>query len=311
MAAGTLAGATICVDERGSRLRGIDVERVVGWAPRLAFEDIVDHPRLPVARKVYIDRFLEVYGGDPFLVRLLIECGRFLVYLITTILEAAQDPMRRETWVTVGLLKRTMALYGLASGRQVDHLIARMCEVGYMELRPSEQDGRVRILTPTEKLRAHDREWLAAHFAPLTILFPQHDYAPVMRRDPQTQAAIRRACVALLPLGAKALQAEPDMLLFLNRAAGYPVLAALLQAAMAAGGDAHTAVPYADIGDRFAVSRTHIRGLLTDAEANGLVKLHARGGRSVEILPRLWASHDRGIAGGMYLHDLAYVAATT
>jgi hypothetical protein len=29
----------------------------------------------------------------------------------------------------------------------------------------------------------------------------------------------------------------------------------------------------------------------------------------VEILPRLWSSHDRGIAGGMYLHDLTYLAA--
>jgi hypothetical protein len=204
-----------------------------------------------------------------------------------------------------------MALYGLASGRHIDQLIARMCEVGYMALRPSARDGRVRILSSTEKMLAHDREWLAAHFAPLTILFPQHDYGPVMRRDPQFCAAIRRAILAILPVAAKALQSEPDVLLFLNRAAGYPILAALLQAAMADGGNGRTAVPYGDVGDRFAVSRTHVRQLLTDAEATGLVKLHARGGRSVEILPRLWASHDRGIAGGMYLHDVAYMAVAT
>jgi hypothetical protein len=211
--------------------------------------------------------------------------------------------------MTVGLLKQTMGMFGLASGRQVDHLIARLCEVGYMETRPSEQDGRVRILRPTEKLRAHDREWMAAHFAPLTILYPQHDYGPVMRRDPQFQTAFRRASVPFLPIAAKLLKSTPDMLMFLNRAAGYPMLAALLQAAMRQGANAPIEVPYAEIGGRFGVSRTHIRDLLSEAEANGLVKLHARGGRSVEILPRLWASHDRGTAGGMYLNDIIYVAA--
>jgi hypothetical protein len=48
--------------------------------------------------------------------------------------------------------------------------------------------------------------------------------------------------------------------------------------------------------------------LLVAAEETGLVKLHARGGRGVEILPRLWSSDDRSIAVGMWLHDMAYVA---
>jgi DNA-binding FadR family transcriptional regulator len=69
-------------------------------------------------------------------------------------------------------------------------------------------------------------------------------------------------------------------------------------------------VPYADIGDRFGVSRTHVRQLLVAAQDVGLVNLKARGGHRVEILPRLWASYDRSIAGGMFLHDLVYGAAT-
>ena len=58
------------------------------------------------------------------------------------------------------------------------------------------------------------------------------------------------------------------------------------------------------------MSHTHVRKVLVAAEERGLVKLHARGGRQVEILPRLWSSHDFGITGGMYLHDILYVAAT-
>jgi hypothetical protein len=83
-------------------LEEADIERLIGGAPRVALEDIVGHPRLPDARKVYIDRFLDIYGDDPFLVRLLIESGRFFVYNLTVVLEAAQDPARRQTWLTSG-----------------------------------------------------------------------------------------------------------------------------------------------------------------------------------------------------------------
>src|SRR6516165_6394926 len=157
-------------------LDAAEMERLIGGAPRVTIEDIVGHPQFPEARKAYVDSFLEVYGDDPFLVRLLIESGRFLVYLIAVVLDAAQDPARRETWFTVGRLKQEMTMFGLASERQVDHLVARLCEVGFMDLRPSEQDRRVRILKPTEKLRAHDRDWLVAHYAPLAVHYPHHDY---------------------------------------------------------------------------------------------------------------------------------------
>jgi DNA-binding MarR family transcriptional regulator len=290
-------------------LHDSEIERLIGGPPRLTLEGIVSHPRLPAARKLYLDRFLAVYGDDPFVVRLLIESGRFLVYHVTVVLEAAQDPDRPETWLTVSLLKRTMAMFGLASGRHVDALVARLRAVGYIEARRSEQDRRLTILKPTEALRAHDREWLAAHYAPLTVLYPRHDYSLVMRGDRRFQAVHRRTCMPFLPLGAKLLLAVPDMMLFLNRASGYPVIASLLQAAMADPDRPHAAVPFGDIGDRFGVSRTHVRKLLEAAEEQGLVKLHERGGHRVEILPRLWASHDRGIAGGMYGHDLVYLAA--
>jgi len=117
-------------------------------------------------------------------------------------------------------------------------------EHGRGRSRASEQDRRVRILRPTEKLRAHDRDWLPTHFAPLTILYPQHDYGLVMRRDPEFQVAFRRACIPFIPFGAKVLFSVPDMLLFLNHAAGYMVIAALRQIAMSDGDPSHAAMPY-------------------------------------------------------------------
>ncbi|GGI28556.1 hypothetical protein GCM10010987_49990 [Bradyrhizobium guangdongense] len=288
-------------------MESAEVARLLGRQPRVGHDDIVQHPRLGEARRHYLDCFLRLYDGEPFLVRLLIESGRFSLYHLALVLEAAQDPARRESWLTIGLLKKWLGTLGMASGRHVDHLVGRLLEVGYLASAPSPHDGRVRILSLTEKARAHDRAWLAAHYAPLELLYPEHDYTDVLRPTAEFQVLHRRTSLGFAALGARLMLSEPHMLLFMNHAAGYPVLAALLQAALRAD-ERHATVGYSDIGDRFGVSHTQVRKLLVAAEDRGLLKLHARGGQKVEILPELWASHDRGIAGGMYYHDVVFVA---
>jgi hypothetical protein len=83
-----------------------EIQQLIERTPHVSLEEILENPRFPEARKLYLDRFLEVYGHDPFLVRLLIESGRFLVYHLAVVLDAGQDPARRETWFTVGRLKQ-------------------------------------------------------------------------------------------------------------------------------------------------------------------------------------------------------------
>jgi len=158
--------------------------RLVGGVPHLTIDEVVAHPRMAEARKLYVDRFLAVYDGDPFIARLLIETGRFLVFLVVVVLASGHDPARRETWFTVGRLKREIAVFGMVSERQVDHLIGRLCAVGFMTTEPAETDRRVRILKPALPMLAHDRAWLAAHYAPMTVIGRFTDYGPVMRRTP-------------------------------------------------------------------------------------------------------------------------------
>jgi hypothetical protein len=122
------------------------------------------------------------------------------------------------------------------------------------------------------------------------VLCPHNDYSLILRGDATFPVAHRRTALAALPVGAKVLASVPEMVLFIDRAAGHMVLAALLQAAMADPDHPHAAVPYADLGDRFGVSRTHVRELLVAAQDAGMVKLKSAGGHHVEILPKLWAS---------------------
>ena len=285
-----------------------ELERLVGGRLRLTFDDIVNHPRLPEARRAYLRSFVRLYEGDPFLVRLLLEAGRFVVFHCAAVLEAAQDLSKRETWFTVAALKRQMAMFGYASDRQVDHLVARLREVKFLEQCRAPGDGRVRLLASTHKLRTHHTEWLATHYIPLDTLFPDHDYGPVLARDRAFHALHCSACLPFSPLSARLMMTLPDTLLFFTHAAGPLIQNAVLLAAMDAA-DPNAAVPYIEAADRFGVSRTHVRNLMANAESAGLVRISGRGGHSIVILPRFWASYDRGLSVGMYLHDAVNLVA--
>lgn len=279
--------------------------RLARGAPHMSYDDIVRHPCLPEARKLYVDRFLALYGSDPFHARLLIETGRFLVFHMVVILDAAHDPARRDSWFTVGRLKREMAAFGFASDRQIDELVKRLCAVGYLTFTTADEDRRVRLLKPTDAMLAHDRAWLAAHYAPLTLVSPYDDYAPVMNSDPAYQVRHRRTALEFVPFSGKLLAVAPELLLFFKHAAGHMVSNSVLQAAMASP-DGRASISYGQIGERVGISRTHIRAILSEAQDAGLVRLDGRGGQRVEVLPRLWESFDRGLAAGMLSHDMVH-----
>jgi hypothetical protein len=89
---------------------------------------------------------------------LLLEAGRFLVFHCVAVLGAAQDLSKREAWFTMAALKRQLAMFGYASDRQVDHLVARLREVKCLEQCRAPGDGRVRLPASMHKLRTHHTE---------------------------------------------------------------------------------------------------------------------------------------------------------
>lgn len=282
------------------------IAQLMGDIPVLSPDDVTSHPRLPEARKVFLTEFLKIYGADPHMARLLIESARYMVFTFAIVSYAAQDPGQPETWATVGRLKKIMQTFGHSSVRQIDILISRLCDLNFLEIMQSEHDGRVRIVRPTERAMAHDRDWLFAHYAPLVSLYPERDYSLIMSRNAAFQVRQRRRSMEFVPIVASLMAMPAEVMVFFNRPGGYMFLAALLEAGMASPDGTHAAVSYADVGERFGYSRTHVRQVLTDAETAGLVRLHRRGGHNVEILPALWEGHDRGIAIGMCLHDMVY-----
>src|SRR5450432_3686285 len=112
-------------------------------------DEILAHPRLPAARAAFVDAVLAFHEGDQFSSRLLVEAMRQVTFNLIVSLHLRHDPSDRTTWPTPRRLKDELGVFGLASPRRIDALVARLVQLVYVESRPAEQDGRMRILNPT------------------------------------------------------------------------------------------------------------------------------------------------------------------
>jgi hypothetical protein len=269
-------------------------------------EEILAHPRFVSARIAFVDAVLALYEDDPFLTRLLLEAGRYVTFGSIMCMHARYVETDRSTWPTMSLLKESMAQFGLSSSRRVEALVARLVHSGFLEMVTSNEDRRVRILTPTERMFNQDLDWLAAHYLPLQVLFPNPGYGPMIERDRSFQMAQRSVSMDFFGRGANILASNPGIMLFLGRDAGVMILIKLIQMAHAVNEDFHEDLSYADIGRRFGVSRTHVRKVLLDAERAGFVRLSGRGGQWVQLTRAVMQAFDRFIADSMSGHDLMF-----
>jgi hypothetical protein len=265
-------------------------------------EAILAHPRFAPARAAFIDAVLAFHEGDQFSSRLMVETMRQVTFNLIVILHLREDVTDRSTWPTLQRLKAAIEPYGLATPRRIDALVARLIQLGYVDSRRSELDGRVRLLRPTLKMMALDREWLVYNYVPLHAMFPD-GYAEPIARDPAFQRAQRLVALEFAPKSTKIMASNPAVMRFMHRDAGILVLIKLIQ--MSAGNVAKD-LSYTDIGARFGISRTHVRSLLNNAAQYGDVSLSGRADRLVELKPSILQAFDRFLADAMSAHDFMY-----
>jgi DNA-binding MarR family transcriptional regulator len=269
-------------------------------------QEILAHPRFPIARDEFVKAMLALYEHKPFLNRLLLEASRTVLVSVIMCLHARYEEADRATWPTLRLVADSMMEHGLASPSRTHDLVSRLVKTGYLEQRPAPRDRRVRILTPTDKMIAQDQDFLVSHHLPLQVMFPDPGYALIMKRDPAFQVKQRLVSRDLFALGAKILASNPVMMLFQGRDAGVMILIKMIEMAGPQRGSEPLQVSYADLGGRFGVSRTHVRKLLVEAEKLDLVRLTKSGGQFVELLPPVLQAFDRLVADAMSGFDLCY-----
>ena len=269
-------------------------------------QEILSHPRFPIARDDFVNAILKLYEYDPFLNRLLLEAGRNVLFVVIMCLHARYDENDRATWPTLALATQSTAAQGVSSPRRIHGLVTQFIKTGYLELRASPRDRRVRLLTPTAKMVAQDQDWLVSHYLPLQVLFPDPGYARIMQRDPAFQLVHRLITSSFFALGGQIMAAHPIVMQFMSREAGVMILIKLMQLAGVKGEATKKEISYSDIGDRFGTSRTFVRKLLQEAEGQGLLSLTKHNGQFVEVMPELVQAFDRFVAASMSGHDLIY-----
>src|SRR3546814_588356 len=152
------------------------------------------------------------------------EAARTVIFVVIICMEAGYREDDRETWPTIGNLKKVLALFGLASPRRIEQLAGRLMQTGFLESRVSARDRRARLLIPTARMMEHDQDWLMTSYAPLAVLFGEADYALPLRGDKAFQRAQRQVATGFFVPSAMVLLRNPDIMLFLARDAGILVL---------------------------------------------------------------------------------------
>ncbi len=198
--------------------------------PIYSVEEILAHPKLEAARTAYIDAVLAVYGANPAAIELMLDAGRILVFGIIMCLWGAYRQDDRTTWPTVSRVKSALAPYGVASPRQIDHLVGRLVQTGYVEVVEAPRDNRLRLVLPTTQMILHDRLWLRAHYIPLSRLFGQAAYARPMALDAAFQRHQHAAAIDTpTDVAREVVRPNLPILHFMTRSAGLLILMKLIQ----------------------------------------------------------------------------------
>ncbi|AWN39040.1 hypothetical protein DK427_15505 [Methylobacterium radiodurans] len=275
-------------------------------AAPLTAEAILAHPDFPEARRVFIAEHRKVYDSEVFPGRFGADVGRVTTLAIIVCLYANYVRADRETWPTLTKLKTTVARFGFASPRLIDTFVARLVQTGDLVLRKQPDDSRVRLLCPTEKLLAWDREWMAAHYAALDLLYPEPGFPLARQRDAAFQTAHAKCAIDAFDGIIAMIWSNMDLVFFLSSTSALIILLSVLDRS---GADAENHFQESDLGElakSFSVSRSHIRNILAAAQEIGFLTRSGPRKTLWQLTPRLVSAFDRFIADSLVHSDVTY-----
>lgn len=270
----------------------------------LSIDQVLAHPRWPLARDCYIKVLIDGNGRDPATRRVMQDvAGLVLFNLIIAIYEDRGET--RDRWPTIHRIRETFGTFGLVSDRSTDAMLARMRQIGLIELQSAPGDKRVRLVRPTARMVEEDNAWHDNHMRALSLLLPEsRDYDPLFAHDPVYRQVHRAISNGLHENAFDVLDTEVNPLVgFLMRHDGARIIYSYLQAARADGDPLRVSLSYADASSQIGTSRTHIRNLLAALEEHNLLRRHGEGGEDIELTPALWRHADYFIAGMMSAND--------
>ena len=151
-----------------------------------------------------------------------------------------------------------------------------------------ERDHRNHLIQPTDRLIYGTWKLVGVAISAADKLFPLRNYRKLVQAGDLMERYFASSLHSLLNVTTltSKIHGAP---LFANSDSGGMLLYKLMSLGnpQHPSDDSRISFPFDEIGHLYGVSRTHIRRLMKKAEAQGFVRLHEEGGRSVEILPPL------------------------
>ncbi len=151
-----------------------------------------------------------------------------------------------------------------------------------------------------------DREWMAAHFEPLSILYPEPGYALALDRSPAFQTAHGSASVPVLEGAVKVAWRNLAVVFFLAATSALSILFTLCRLGGESTDSALREADLAVLAPQFGVSRSHIRNMLLAAEQHGFLARHGDKGQFIVLTPLWVEAFDRFIADSLSYSDVTY-----
>jgi hypothetical protein len=254
------------------------------------------HPRFPDALRAFATAAVEQYRGNRLINLIANDRGRILLTMFALYLHNTRRDEDPGSGLTAARLQAMFVETGLGSPGRAKALVALMSWGGYLEPAPASRDRRVRLLQPTQRmLEMHSARWRAALRA-IGLVSPEAAQGDARFDEPGFLHAYTIAYVNQFVGGFRLLDYGPELQLFSDRNAGFPIMFNILISAPPESGMPPTDainVSASALAQRFHVSRSHVAALLRDAHAARLIERSGTTDMQVRLLPRFIESFEK------------------
>jgi hypothetical protein len=263
------------------------------------------HPRFPDALRAFGTMVLQLYRGNRLINLITDDRGRLLLAVFAISLHYARHADDPASGLTAARLISLFVENGLGSPGRAKALIALMRWGGYLEDAPAARDRRIKALQPTEKMLALHRERWRGALGAAALVAPEAAQGLARFDEPGFLPAYVIAQASEFQGGFRLLDHGPELQLFADRNAGFPIVLGIMLAAAPDDGMPPTgAIPVSAsaLAKRFNVSRTQVNRLLHDAQAAGLIERSGGPEMRVRFTPRFAESFEKLFGSLLLVH---------
>lgn len=257
------------------------------FLPGDAVAAVRSHPRFRDAVRHVLDGATALYDGNRLLNRVANDRGRLIGGMIALYLHVCSMSDEGEPGFTVHRFQAFCVERKLCSFGRARALLALMRFAGYLAPAPSGSDRRKRRLVPTAHLIELQRRRWQYQFEAMALVSHEGSRTLALCDRPDFLRAFLRHLGARYIAGFRLLDCAPELSRLVESNAGLLMVLSLFLAAADGMTPDGGAVPLSisALSARLGVARAHVRKLLVEAGAAGLVR-RTGASATVIVLPR-------------------------